>query len=175
MSERKPYAEMTREELQALKQELRTVYRQYQSRNLTLNMARGKPSEEQLDLSMGMMDVLNSDSELRCEDSTDCRNYGVLDGIPEALELMADMMEVPKDHLIIYGNSSLNVMYDQISRSYSHGVMGSTPWCKLDKVKFRNQVRPGDKARMEIQFLRNSPKIITDFKKLTLLIEIMLQ
>ena len=136
MSERKPYAEMTREELQALKQELRTVYRQYQSRNLTLNMARGKPSEEQLDLSMGMMDVLNSDSELRCEDSTDCRNYGVLDGIPEALELMADMMEVPKDHLIIYGNSSLNVMYDQISRSYSHGVMGSTPWCKLDKVKF---------------------------------------
>ena len=136
MSERKPYAEMTREELQALKQELRTVYKQYQSRNLTLNMARGKPSEEQLDLSMGMMDVLNSDSELRCEDSTDCRNYGVLDGIPEALELMADMMEVPKDHLIIYGNSSLNVMYDQISRSYSHGVMGSTPWCKLDKVKF---------------------------------------
>ena len=136
MSERKPYAEMTREELQALKQELRTVYKQYQSRNLTLNMARGKPSEAQLDLSMGMMDVLNSDSELRCEDSTDCRNYGVLDGIPEALELMADMMEVPKDHLIIYGNSSLNVMYDQISRSYSHGVMGSTPWCKLDKVKF---------------------------------------
>ena len=136
MSEKKPYAQMTREELAALKKELRTAYKQYQSRNLTLNMARGKPSEEQLDLSMGLMDVLNSDSELRCEDSTDCRNYGVLDGIPEALELMADMMEVPKDHLIIYGNSSLNVMYDQISRSYTHGVMGSTPWCRLDKVKF---------------------------------------
>ena len=80
--------------------------------------------------------MLNEDTELRSEDGTDCRNYGVLTGIPEALELMGDMMEVPYDHIILYGNSSLNVMYDTISRSYTHGVMGSTPWCKLDKVKF---------------------------------------
>ncbi|MGM9665140.1 MAG: aminotransferase class I/II-fold pyridoxal phosphate-dependent enzyme, partial [Eubacteriales bacterium] len=91
---------------------------------------------EQLDLSMGMMDVLNSSSDLTCDDGTDCRNYGVLDGIKEAQELLADMMEVPADHIIIYGNSSLNVMYDTISRSMTHGIMGSTPWCKLDKVKF---------------------------------------
>ena len=85
---------------------------------------------------MGMMDVMSSSSDMTCEDGTDCRNYGVLCGIPEAQELMGDMMEVPYDHLILYGNSSLNVMYDTISRSYSHGVMGNTPWCKLDKVKF---------------------------------------
>ncbi|HIS56439.1 MAG TPA: aminotransferase class I/II-fold pyridoxal phosphate-dependent enzyme, partial [Candidatus Fimimorpha excrementavium] len=103
---------------------------------LTLDMSRGKPSAEQLDLSMGMMDVLNSSSDLTCEDGTDCRNYGVLDGISEAKELLADMIEVHPDNIIIYGNSSLNVMYDTISRSMTHGVMGNTPWCKLDKVKF---------------------------------------
>ena len=85
---------------------------------------------------MGMMDVLNSSSDLTCDDGTDCRNYGVLDGIREAKELLADMMEVNPDNLIIYGNSSLNVMYDTIARSMTHGVMGSTPWAKLDKVKF---------------------------------------
>ena len=132
----KPYAELTKEELTQVRTELRAEYKKIQNKDLNLNMARGKPCVEQLDLSMGMMDVLNSDSDLRCEDGADCRNYGVLAGIPEALELMSDMMEVPKDHLIIYGNSSLNIMYDQISRSFTHGVMGSTPWCKLDKVKF---------------------------------------
>ena len=132
----KPYAQMTKQELEGLQKKLKAQYKKAQELDLNLNMSRGKPSIAQLDLSMGMMDVLNSESDLRCEDGTDCRNYGVLDGIPEALQLMADMMEVPKDHLIIYGNSSLNVMYDQISRSYSHGVMGNTPWCKLDRVKF---------------------------------------
>ena len=99
-------------------------------------MSRVKPSIDQLDLSMGMLDVLTSDMDLTCEDGTDCRNYGVLDGISEAKELLADMMEVAPDHIIIYGNSSLNVMYDTVSRSMTHGVMGNTPWCKLDKVKF---------------------------------------
>ncbi len=132
----KPYSEMTKKELRDIHKQLKAQYKKVQDLDLNLNMSRGKPSIAQLDLSMGMMDVLGSDSDLRCEDGTDCRNYGVLAGIPEALQLMADMMEVPKDHLIIYGNSSLNVMYDQISRSYTHGVMGCTPWCKLDKVKF---------------------------------------
>lgn len=132
----RPYAEMTREELQDLRKELKAQYREMQAMDLNLNMSRGKPCMEQLDLSMGMMDVLNHESELRSEDGTDCRNYGVLTGIPEALELMGDFMEVPYDHIILYGNSSLNVMYDTISRCYTHGVMGHTPWCKLDKVKF---------------------------------------
>ena len=99
-------------------------------------MSRGKPSVEQLDLSMGMMDVLSSDDDLTCEDGTDCRNYGGLTGIDEAKELLGDMMEVNPNNIIIYGNSSLNVMYDTVSRSMTHGVMGNTPWCKLDKVKF---------------------------------------
>ena len=130
------YTEMTKEELLAIQAELKAKYKEYQAKDLQLNMARGKPCVEQLDLSMGMMDVLSSEVDLTCDDGTDCRNYGVLDGIKEAQELLADMMEVPSDHIIIYGNSSLNVMYDTIARSMTHGVMGSTPWSKLDKVKF---------------------------------------
>ncbi len=132
----KAYAEMTREELESLKEQLMIQYKEYQGKGLSLNMARGKPCIEQLDLSMGMMDSLSSDADMTCEDGTDCRNYGVLDGIREAKELIGDMMENPIDNIIIYGNSSLNVMYDTISRSMTHGVMGNTPWCKLDKVKF---------------------------------------
>ena len=132
----KPYAEMTKEELQELRKQLSTKYREYQGKDLRLDMSRGKPSVDQLDLSMGMMDVISSDDDLTCEDGTDCRNYGVLDGIKEAKELLGDMMEVHPDQIIIYGNSSLNVMYDTVSRSMTQGVMGNTPWCKLDKVKF---------------------------------------
>lgn len=121
-----------------LEEELGLLKKQYEdikAEKLSLNMARGKPSEAQLDLSMGMMDVLGSGSEL-VSDGVDCRNYGVLCGIHDTKKLLADMMEVPIDNVIIYGNSSLNVMYDTISRSYTHGVLGETPWCKLDKVKF---------------------------------------
>ena len=131
-----PYADLTKEELMELKKSLKAEYKAMQAKDLKLDMSRGKPSQEQLDISMGLMDVLSSDADLMSENGSDCRNYGVLDGIPEAKGLMGDMMEVPADNLIIYGNSSLNVMYDCISRSYTHGVMGSTPWCKLDKVKF---------------------------------------
>lgn len=132
----KPYIEMTKDELLELKKDLDAKYREFQCKDLKLDMSRGKPSTEQLNLSMGMMDVLSSDSDLTCEDGADCRNYGILDGIREAKELIGDMIEVSPDNIIIYGNSSLNVMYDTISRSYTHGVMGNTPWCKLDKVKF---------------------------------------
>ncbi|HBD01831.1 MAG TPA: aminotransferase [Lachnoclostridium sp.] len=132
----KPYVEMTKEELQELRKQLHVQYKEFQGKDLRLDMSRGKPSTEQLDISMGMMDVLSSNDDLTCDDGTDCRNYGVLDGIKEAKELLADMMEVAPDHIIIYGNSSLNVMYDTVSRSMTHGVMGSTPWSKLDKVKF---------------------------------------
>lgn len=132
----KAYKDYTTEELKELSAALHVQYKEYQARNLQLNMARGKPCAEQLDLSMGMMDVLSSDSDLLCEDGTDCRNYGVLDGIKEVKVLMGDMMEVSADDIIIYGNSSLNVMYDTISRSMTHGVMGSTPWSHLDHVKF---------------------------------------
>ena len=132
----KPYEEMTREELLALRKELKAKYHDFQGRDLRLDISRGKPSVDQLDLSMGMMDVLSSNDDLTCEDGTDCRNYGGLTGIDEAKELLGDMMEVNPSTIIIYGNSSLNVMYDTISRAMTHGIMGNTPWCKLDKVKF---------------------------------------
>lgn len=132
----KPYSELTKEELLELKKDLSAQYRAFQAKDLKLDMSRGKPSTEQLDLSMGMMDVLSGGTDLTCEDGTDCRNYGILDGIREAKELIGDMIEVAPEYIIIYGNSSLNVMYDTISRSMTHGVMGNTPWCKLDKVKF---------------------------------------
>ena len=132
----KAYKEMTTEELATEIEALKKEYRRYLSMELQLDMSRGKPCFDQLDLSMGMMDVLSSSADLSCEDGTDCRNYGVLGGIREAKVLIGDMMENNPDNVLIYGNSSLNVMYDQISRSYTHGVMGNTPWCKLDKVKW---------------------------------------
>ena len=131
----KPYREMSKEELASLKEQLEKVYKEYQGKNLKLNMARGKPSPEQLDLSLPMMDILNSKSDYTSVDG-DVRNYGVLTGIKEARELMGQMMDAPADNIIMYGSSSLTLMYDTVSRSYSHGVMGSTPWSKLDKVKF---------------------------------------
>ena len=118
-------------------EELKKQYEEFKARNLKLDMSRGKPSKAQLNLSLELMDVINSSSDLTDEDGIDCRNYGVLDGIPECKRLMSKMMEIPEDNLIIYGNSSLNIMYDVISHAYTHGVMGHTPWCKLDKrVKF---------------------------------------
>lgn len=132
----KSYSELSIEELSELKTELEAKFEEVKNKHYNLDMSRGKPSAAQLDLAMGMMDVLSSESNLVCEEGVDCRNYGVLDGIREAKQLLADMMEVPKDNIVIFGNSTLNIMYDVIARSMTHGVMGSTPWCKLDKVKF---------------------------------------
>ena len=130
------YNDMSKEELFALKESLNKEYAEAKAKGLALDMSRGKPSAKQLDVSLGLLDTINSSSDLKALDGTDCRNYGVLDGIPEAKKLMADMMGTTPDHVIVYGNASLNIMYDQISRAYTHGILGNTPWCKLDKVKF---------------------------------------
>ena len=132
----KKYTEMNHEELLALKKELDKEFEEIKAQGLALDMSRGKPSNAQLELSMEMMDVLKGNSDLKCETGVDCRNYGVIDGIPEAKRLLGEMSEVDPEHIIIYGNSSLNVMFDSIARSMTQGVMGNTPWCKLDKVKF---------------------------------------
>lgn len=132
----KRYADMSVKELEKELAGLNEEYKDFQKLDLTLDMSRGKPCTEQLDLSMGMMDVLNSHVDLRCDDGTDCRNYGVLSGIEEVKVLIGDMMENHPDNIIIYGNSSLNVMFDTLSRAMLRGVMGSTPWSKLENVKF---------------------------------------
>lgn len=130
------YQEMSKEELYEIKEGLEKEYAECKGLGLSLNMARGKPAPEQMDLSMPMLDVLSSKSVLKSADGTDCRNYGELDGIAEAKELMAQIAGTTPEHVLVYGNSSLNVMYDTVSRSFIHGVMGHTPWCRLDKVKF---------------------------------------
>lgn len=132
----KSYKEMSKEELAALKTELEKAYEDAKGKGLKLDMSRGKPSVAQLDMTMPIMDVLNAESDLRTEAGVDCRNYGVMDGIPEAKALMGAMMGVAPEKVIVCGNASLTIMYNTVSRSVTHGVCGSTPWCKLDKVKF---------------------------------------
>ena len=132
----KAYKDMSKEELITLKAELEQAYEDAKGKGLQLDMSRGKPSASQLDLCMPMMSILDTDSILSTAAGLDCRNYGVLDGIPEAKELMAEIMGVKADNVIVCGNASLPIMYDTISRSMTHGVCGSTPWCKLDTLKF---------------------------------------
>ena len=132
----KPLKELTKAELLVMKEELTQEYKDAQAKGLQLNMARGKPGVSQLELAMPMLDVINSSSDMHTMLGNDTRNYGDLDGIGECRRLMADMMSVQKDNVIVCGNSSLNIMYDTVSRSMVKGVNGSTPWCKLDKVKF---------------------------------------
>lgn len=132
----KPYKNMSEEELNVLKEELTRQYEDVKGKGLKLNMARGLPSAEQLDMEADFFDTLHPESDFYSEAGIDCRNYGELTGITEARKLMADMMEVSPDEVIVFGNSSLNIMYDTVCRSFVLGVCGSTPWCKLDKVKF---------------------------------------
>ena len=132
----KAYKDLTKDELLTVKAALEEEYKTMESKGLNLNMARGKPGFSQLEICMPMLDVVNSHSDMHTMLGNDTRNYGDLDGIGECRRLMADMMSVEKDNVIVCGNSSLNIMYDTVSRSYTHGVNGSTPWCKLDKVKF---------------------------------------
>ncbi len=132
----KAYRMMSRKELMAQKAELDRQFEEAKEKGLQLDMSRGKPEPAQLDMGMGLLDALNSDSDMKSMEGVDTRNYGLATGITEAKHLMADVMGVSADNVIVYGNSSLAIMYDTVSRSVTHGVMGSTPWCKLDQVKF---------------------------------------
>lgn len=126
----KTYAEMSKEELLSEKASLEERYNEFKARGLKLDMSRGKPCKEQLDLSVALNDVKDYVS-----DGVDVRNYGMLDGIPSCKKLFADLMGVKPENVIVGPTSSLNLMFDYISQCYTHGA-GSTPWCKLDKVKF---------------------------------------
>ncbi|MDY4097133.1 MAG: aminotransferase class I/II-fold pyridoxal phosphate-dependent enzyme [Lachnospiraceae bacterium] len=132
----KGFKSLTKEELVQLKEELELKYKEAKEKNLKLDMSRGKPSPAQLDMGMGLMDALNSNTVLNASDGTDCRNYGILDGLPESKRLMAQIMEAEPHQVMVLGNASLPIMYDTVSRSMTHGVCGSTPWYKLDKIKF---------------------------------------
>ena len=130
------YNEMTKAELLKLREELMSAYEEKKGLGLNLSMARGKPAKEQLELSMSMLNILDNDTNFVGEDKFDVRNYGVLAGIKEAKKLFADILDVKPENIVLYGSASLSLMYDTISRAYIKGVLGSTPWSKLDKVKF---------------------------------------
>lgn len=131
------YSQLTKEELVALKAGLELEYKAILGEGLSLDLSRGKPGKTQLDLMTGMLDCISSADDCIAEGGIDCRNYGVLDGIPEAKRLFSDLLAVPVENLFIGGNSSLKLMYDSVARAMLYGVVGSEkPWCKLDKVKF---------------------------------------
>lgn len=129
--------EMNKEELSAFKSECEKEYESYKAKGMKLDMSRGKPSTEQLDLAMPMFDVFTNAASMLTADGIDCRNYGCLTGIHDAKVLFGDLLGVKEEELIIGGNSSLAMMYDAVSRAMTHGVYGSEkPWGKYDKVKF---------------------------------------
>ncbi|MFD0675428.1 MULTISPECIES: aminotransferase class I/II-fold pyridoxal phosphate-dependent enzyme [unclassified Paenibacillus] len=131
------YSALSTAELNDLYLELQSKFDAYKSRKLSLDMSRGKPCTEQLELSVGMLDVISSSDSLKTRDGSDSRNYGGLDGIAEAKELFAKVLEVNVNEIIIGGNSSLAMMHDTISRAMIHGLYSSkTPWSKLPAVKF---------------------------------------
>lgn len=129
--------EMSEKELSEFKARCEKEYEGYKAKGMKLDMSRGKPSSEQLDLSMPMFDVFSGAASMIAEDGTDCRNYGCLTGIPDAKKLFGELLGVNTSEIIIGGNSSLAMMYDTVSRAVTHGVYGSEkPWGKCDKIKF---------------------------------------
>ena len=143
--------EKSRAELEAFQAECQQAYKQFQEENLKLDMSRGKPAPAQLELSMDMMDCLKK-GDYRAENGLDCRNYGVLDGLPETKAFFAPMLGVKPEEIIVYGNSSLNIMYWVMSVAMTNGVLGGTPWGKLDHVKFLCPVPGYDRHFAVTQF-----------------------
>ncbi len=157
------YSTLSKNELQNEIEKLETRYNAYKEQKLKLDMTRGKPCSEQLDMSMEILDIPST--ELRkAADGTDTFNYGVLDGLPEAKALFAEMLGVDKTEIIIGGNSSLNLMYDSIARAMSLGILGGTPWSKQDKVKFLCP-SPGYDRHFAICELFGIEMIIIDMKQ----------
>ncbi len=129
------YSEMSREQLKAAEAELKKEYDEFKSRNLKLDMSRGKPGSEQLDLSLDMLTVLNK-KEQCLVNGVDCRNYGILDGISGMKQIFSDLLECEEDDIMVGGNSSLNMMFDAVACMMHAGFDGCEPWEKQGGVKF---------------------------------------
>ncbi len=128
------YNQLTNERKQELLKEELARYEKFKAMDLKLDMSRGKPSKEQLDLSMGIFDVLNSSSSLKGKQ--DYRNYGINDGIPEIKAIFTELLGITDDEIIVSGNASLVLMYDTIQRAMQFGVLGGEPWNKQGKIKW---------------------------------------
>ena len=132
----KKYTEMSETELKEQLAVLTKEYEAAKAKGLKLDMSRGKPSPAQIDVSNEILDVVNSKTGCISDSGTDCRNYGIMEGIPEARQLMGEFLRVPKENVFVCGNASLNIMSYFVSPAMLFGFIGSTPWCHLDKVKF---------------------------------------
>ena len=131
------YSSMSKEQLLALQAELQEQYQKYCDMGLNLDLSRGKPGKEQVDLSNDMLTVIKDGADCIAENGIDCRNYGILDGIPEAKRLFSDLLGIPEANILVAGNSSLNLMYDSVVRALIYGVYGGNgPWCRQGKLKF---------------------------------------
>ncbi len=130
----KSYLSMSAAELQAELESVKKEYEEIKAQGLSIDMSRGKPGADQLDISDGMLKVLD-DGDFKCESGLDVRNYGMLDGIPECKKLFADLLEVKSENVIVGGNSSLSLMFDFVSQCMYQGV-GFTPWSQQGEVKF---------------------------------------
>ena len=129
------YETLTKEELKSNLSAEKKRYDAFLKEKLALDMSRGKPAADQLDLTAPLLSALRKD--MKFPKGPDYRNYGLLDGIPEMKKIFADLFEIPEEYVFVGGNSSLNLMYDMISDAMLTGVLGSTPWVKLPgKVKF---------------------------------------
>lgn len=128
--------DLSKEQLSARESELCRQYEGYKARGLKLDMSRGKPGPEQLDLTMELLGSVDTRSGCRAQDGADTRNYGLLEGIPEARKLFGDILGMEPDNVVVGGNSSLNMMYDYIAAAYAHGVCGGEPWCRQGQIKF---------------------------------------
>ncbi len=131
------YRKLDRTSLKQEYETLKTEYQGYKEMKLSLNMARGKPDTDQLNLSQEILSSFLKPEDCLAEDGTDCRNYGLLDGIPEAKRFFAEILSVKEDELVVCGNSSLNLMYDTVVRCLLYGAgKGKTPWSRQGKIKF---------------------------------------
>lgn len=130
------YTEMTLAQRQAEYAAVRAAYEQQKALGLNLNMARGKPGRQQLDMVMDIFDVLKTPQDY-IVDGLETRNYGEVAGVPAARALFAELLGCKASQVFVGGNASLQLMYDAVSKAFTHGLLHSEkPWCKLDKVKW---------------------------------------
>jgi len=133
----KTYSDYTKEELRAVIAEEQAKLDNWSAKNLTLDLTRGKPNQAQLDLSSGMLSIISDRGDCFSESGLDCRNYGILDGLPETKRLFSELLDIPPENILVLGNSSLNVMYDTMVRALLYGVAGGyEPWCRQGRIKF---------------------------------------
>lgn len=132
----KPYRDLNQTELLAEWQSVQKKYEAWKAKSLSLDMTRGKPGPDQLDICNDLLDLLTSESDLHSASGTDCRNYGILEGLPELRSLFGELFEVDASQVIIGGNSSLNMMYDTLAQGMTHGFGGEQPWLLQGNIKW---------------------------------------